>query len=436
MRRKWLIAGGLILAMLVVAGGIVAASWSLLHPVAGVRSSLGLFRDDRYAAEGDQNERFAVDGPARLIVRSAGGDITVTGGAQGEVVVAAHRTAWGASEAQAAAELAALQVGMERDGDTITLSFEQPTELASGSSRPNTVRFTVQVPVQTEVVADTRLGDIRLAGTSARVDLRSRFGSIEVADIGGGLQANTQSGTITAKRVQAGAGEVSLVSSFGAITLESGSAASLNVQAGSGNVDLAGLNVTGAVTMTSRFGAVKLENSSAASLNIQAGSGKVDLSGLNVAGAARAESRFGELRLVQVKAASYELHTESGGITIDGAGGQVKAQSGSGAIDVLNAERADLNLEARNGAIRFAGSLGPGPHTLKSDYGDIRLALPADTALAFKLQTGFGQIRSDFATMVTGVLDRSSWEGTINDGNIHLTATTRSGSISLEKINP
>jgi DUF4097 and DUF4098 domain-containing protein YvlB len=139
--------------------------------------------------------------------------------------------------------------------------------------------------------------------------------------------------------------------------------------------------------------------------------------------------------LEQAQAVSYDLLSDAGSISVDGAGGAVKARNGFGKIDVRNAIKTTLDLATRNGTVAFAGSLGEGPHTLASDHDGIKLTLPGDTALTVDLKTNLGEIRSDFPVTLSGNL-KSQWNGTINGGGARLTASTNSGSISLNISNP
>jgi DUF4097 and DUF4098 domain-containing protein YvlB len=92
-----------------------------------------------------------------------------------------------------------------------------------------------------------------------------------------------------------------------------------------------------------------------------------------------------------------------------------------------------LLLNTKRGSISFAGSLGEDPHTLHSDFGDIEINIPADSALDVDFQTDFGRIRSDIPVTVTlnGEVEDGHLAGTINGGGSQLNASTKSGNISI-----
>ena len=98
---------------------------------------------------------------------------------------------------------------------------------------------------------------------------------------------------------------------------------------------------------------------------------------------------------------------------------------------------AELSEKAKSAqALAYAGSLAGGPHTLKTDFGNIRLALPEKPALTLALKTAFGQIKSTFPITTSGELKDDHWQGAINGGGASLTARTSSGDVSLEILNP
>ena len=101
-------------------------------------------------------------------------------------------------------------------------------------------------------------------------------------------------------------------------------------------------------------------------------------------------------------------------------------------MEVLNAENATLDLSSNNGSVTFSGSLGAGPHMLESDFGNIKISLPAETALDVDLETDFGRITSDFSLTIQGEISDNHRVGTINGGGATLTVKTNNGNISLQ----
>jgi DUF4097 and DUF4098 domain-containing protein YvlB len=186
--------------------------------------------------------------------------------------------------------------------------------------------------------------------------------------------------------------------------------------------------------LSSHFGTVRFDSGSAASLTASTKSGAVELTSVDISGTLAVRDDFGEINLEQVHAQSYDLQTNSGSITVDGAQGTVKADTGFGNITIQNAENTTLTLNTKSGAIHFTGSLGEGPHTVHSDFGEVTLTIPADSALNVDFQTDFGKVRSDLpVTMtLTGDIDQAHQTGTINGGGSQLSASTKSGDITVK----
>src|SRR5712692_1387823 len=160
MRNKWLIAGLLGMAELLVVGSMVLTArggltWQnvlgFAWPIAG---------GGRFSATADQDQSFAVGQAASLDVESTFGAITVTGGSGHEIVVHAHKTGWGADQAAADAALAALKITLTQSGNAVTVKVEQPSGLiVLNRSHNNGVDFTVEVPSDAAVKAHTSFGD-------------------------------------------------------------------------------------------------------------------------------------------------------------------------------------------------------------------------------------------------------------------------------------
>jgi DUF4097 and DUF4098 domain-containing protein YvlB len=416
MRAKWLIVAGLILAEVGVCAAIGLVSWGGLRWARDTGLRFELVADDRVSAEAVEEQRFSVTGPATLNLDNLVGSVTITGSAGSEIVVVAHKTAWGRDQAQAEAALAAITVGLAQTGDrlTITVSEPEPVSLV-GDQRRGSVDFTLLVPTATAVTASTGFGEVTLTGVTGAVDLHTGSGEIMASDL---------------------AGDVSLRSGFGALTLKQSTAGTVSLDSGSGDVSLRQVQAAGAVSLRSDFGRISFSAGSALSLAVDTGSGSVVLDDLTLTETVEAHSRFGAVTLTNVAAAGYTLDSRSGDVTLDGAAGAVSAETGFGSVSVSNARDVTLRLVSGSGSIAFAGSLGAGPHTLRSDFGSIVVQLPPGSALEVDLKTDFGSLHSDLPLTLSGDLTGDHWQGTLNGGGPALTVSTGSGNIRLESISP
>lgn len=372
--------------------------------------------------------------PLTLKVNSAAGNVTVTGANVDTVQVKAVKTAYDSTQARADEEVKTVKYTVEQNGNSITLKYELPKS-TNFSNNINTVDFIVTVPAETSVTVDTGFGKVNVSGVKGDADLENDFGDVTVENIEGALSVQTNSGAIEASSIKAGDKDISLKSDFGGITLEKASAANITFESNSGKVTLKDVNATGDFSSKSDFGDTKFENGSAASINIESKSGKLELIKVKVQGLIKVDDDFGNITLTQATAASYDLHTNSGAITVDGATGSLKAYTDFGNLEVSNAQSVTLDLKTKSGSVDFSGSLGKAPHTVKSDFGNITLIIPADSTLNVDLKTDFGKIKSELPVTVTltGSSSNSGEQinGAINGGGGQLTVQTNSGNINI-----
>jgi DUF4097 and DUF4098 domain-containing protein YvlB len=417
MKGKWLIAGALILAELLVCAGIMAAVGMGVTRLGLPQLRLGSFIEQSVSAAADEEQRFTVSGPATLSVNKTNlpsfGNVTIVAGPADEVVVSVHKIAWGIDQASAQAALNDLKVVAEQRGDTIVITVDRPEEVITlGRTQPDRVDFTITVPRETTLDAETDFGDVSLTGTNGDAILRTDFGKVSVADVTGGV--------------------LDVHSSFGDMTLENVEAGAVTVGSNAGAITLRGVEVSGAVDLSTDFGHVSFETGGAEKLEVKTNSGNVRLENLTIRDAVIAKSDFGTVTLTAVAAASYEVDSNSGTVTIVGAAGPVKVHTDFGDVSVTEADQADIDLSTNSGNIEFAGSLGEGPHVVGTDFGTVHLGLPEDSALTVDLETSFGNIRSDLPITLSGSQDNNHWTGTVNGGGASLAVETDSGSITVE----
>ncbi len=437
MKRKWLIAGILIVAEILLCGSIILISWVGIDNLKSEGVRVRIFHADLVSAEADEEWQFSADGPTDLVVESSAGDINVAGGDTDQIIVLAHKTAWHSTQDKAQAELDELNITVTQVGNKITVRYQkEPKVVFAGSIRSDTVDFTITVPADTSVTVTTSSGDVSLSGTAGAADLQSEFGDITTSNVAGALKVDSNSGEITALDISAGNGDIDLHTEFGDASLENSNGDSIEVRSNSGKIALINVEALSDILLHSEFGKIEFESGEAEQLNIEANSGSIKLTELSIAGLVDAHSDFGDITLKGVAADSYDLDTNSGELIIEVISGSIKAHSEFGDIEITEAENADLDLDTNSGTIEFTGSLGEGPHSIKTDFGEIRLEIPEDTPLTFELETDFGKIRSDFPVTLSGDLEEDHWVGTINGGGAELTAKTNSGQISLEIIEP
>jgi len=371
--------------------------------------------------------------PLTLTVNDAAGDVTVTGGDVTAVQVKAVKTAYDSTQARADEEVKTVKYTVEQSGNNITIKYEIPKSM-NFSNKLNTVNVVITVPTETSIKINTS-GEVSVSDTKGAVNIDNSFGKIVVQNIEGALTVSNNSGDVKAVGIKAGTDDIELNSDFGNITLEKANAANITFDSNSGKVSLKDVNATGDYYSKSDFGDTKFENGTAASVTIESKSGKVALTKVTISKLIKVQDDFGDITLTQASAASYDLHTNSGAVTVDGVKSNLKASTDFGNIEITNAQSVTLDLLTKSGNIEFNGSLGAGPHTVTTDFGNVTLSLPADSKLNVDLKTDFGKIQSDLPVTVTVTGSSSSNKeqiaGAVNGGGAQLTVKTNSGGINI-----
>jgi DUF4097 and DUF4098 domain-containing protein YvlB len=432
MKHKRTIASILIVALVIVCAASLFAVWqgAQIFRASGVRFALG---PNTLSATATEEKTLSVSGTPQLTVTNDLGDVIVKGGGlEGQVSISAEKTAWAENQTQAEAALEDIRVIIEQTGDDIEVSVQQPAvvKVFGAEKAPGRVNFVIVVPQETSVSLRSMNGDLGLNGITGDASLATEFGGIGVANLRGRLEANTINGDITAQGINS-APEITLTSEFGGATLTSATAGSVLVSTTNGRIEIANVRSEGPLEAHSDFGNIHVGDASGASGEFRSNNGEVQLERLSIDGTVRVENGFGNISLTGVEADGYDLNSQNGKISVDGAQGPIKIHSDFGSVEVLNARDATLDLSSNKGGVTFSGSLGEGPHTLISEFGSVKLTLPADSALTVDLQTNFGKITSDFDIAIHGEVDSQHWQGTINGGEILLTANTDNGNITL-----
>ena len=432
MKNKWIIASILIVALIALCGASLYAAWVGVRMAqdSGVRFEL---LPNTVSAKATEQKTISVSSPASLSVISDLGDVSVKSGPDGQISVTAEKTAWGNNGADAQAALKDLKVIYDQTGSNLAISVQQPVEVNALhlGSDGGSVKFTVVVPSQTAVTLKSSAGDLSLSGTNGIADLRTEFGVLNLTDVSGEIFARSSNGTLKIQNIGDGH-KIELSSEFGNITADTVQGSDVTISSTNGTLELAGIKASGILKATSEFGAIHVSKSSAGMADIHSNNGTVKLDELDLDGKIIVNSDFGDLILTKVSATAYDLESNNGKINVDGAQGPVKAHSEFGAVEVINAKNATLDLLSNNGGVTFSGTLGAGPHSIKSEFGNITLNLPADLSLNVDLQTEFGKITSDFDVTVSGnKMDEKHWTGKINGGGAELIIKNSNGNITL-----
>ena len=423
----------LIVALLFVAAGIGAVAFFTANR--GFQTN-NPFDVRNVPAQVEESKTLKVDAEKPLILKVAdeSGDVVITGADVDTVQVKVIKTAYDSSQARADEEVKDIKYTIEQVGGIITLKYELPKSM-NFNNKVTTVDFIVTIPTETVVDVENNFGSVAVQDIQGAVDLSNDFGDVTAKNIEGELTVQSNGGEIDIQAVDAGSKNVKIDSDFGDITLEQIKAKDVSVLSNSGVVTFTNVRASGDVFVKSNFGSISYENGSAASLTLETDSGKTSITKVNIRSELKIDNGFGEIELTQAMANSYNINSKSGGIAIDGAKNNIKAHTDFGSITIENAQNAALDLTSNSGGIEFSGSLGEGPHIVKSDFGEITLTLPGDTKLNVDLKTDFGSINSDLPITVTlngsTSSDKNQIVGSINGGGGLLTVQTNSGGIDI-----
>jgi DUF4097 and DUF4098 domain-containing protein YvlB len=384
----------------------------------------------------DESKTITVSTPASLIIENPFGNVNLNGTEGDEIQITMHRTAWGIDQEAAQKRLQELKVDITQEGDTVRIKVLPPEGRTDNMNIMSSVDFNIQVPLDTAVNATVMNGELELTRLQADAVLSSDFGQVRVTDLQQGkLSAASKNGPIIASQILSGDNPIDLSSDFGDVTLNNANGSTVSASSNNGPITLENVKSTGAVTLSSDFGSVSFNEGQAGSLKAVSKNGEISMNVVKINGLLTVQSDFGSITLKHTDADSYDLQNKNGGISVDGASGSMQAGSDFGEINILNGENCDLNITTKNGGISYQGSLGKGPHTLTSDFGNVTLRIPADTPLTVDLKTEFGQITNDFEITTKGTVEDKHLTGKINGGGASLNVQVNNGEINLQTLN-
>ena len=282
-----------------------------------------------------------VPGPIRLIVETGSGDIRITRGQDGQIVVRSHFVVRAPTPEQARklAEAIKADPPIELAGQTVEIGdlskYRSQLGLTERVRTSIVMSFDVEVPYQTEVELDSGSGDQVIEGIRGPVRADAGSGNVEITDIEQEVFVDTGSGNIAvtgASHVEAdaGSGNVRLSKISGGV----------NVDVGSGNVFLS--EISGDVWVETSSGNVRIDSALAehAQWRLETSSGDVRLQLPAEAGfRLHAETSSGRIRVdfpltISDQMGRRELHGTVG----DQPSAEIRVETSSGNIEIRRKE--------------------------------------------------------------------------------------------------
>lgn len=386
------------------------------------------------SAEVKEIRRFPLQTPLSLEVETDDGDISVIAADVDEIEVEIVKKAWGRSEAEAAAIAAAKDIEIQQEGGSLRLVYrhQERFNLFSNRRGSDRVSFAIRVPAETALKLSTRHGDLQATGTRGAAELNGQFGEVSIEDLKGSLQLTSFNGELSIRGLDAGEGEIRLLHNFGDCNLESLTGGDFRLQSTNSAVSIRDLASSGEVSIANQFGEIEVSGLQANSLEIEGQSGAISIEEIQVSADLEVTNYFGQIKIFQAEASLIRVSSNDGTLTLQGVGGALELENQFGDIFINDARQASLKIKSNNGKVNFSGSLDPAArHEIESVYGDIRLIIPAESALTLDLKTESGRIRSQLPLVVSGEIDETSWQAILNGGGAELSAHTTNGDIFL-----
>ncbi len=443
-KSLWIIL--LVLMIVVVCGLIVSVlgigifSFTSISSVSNSVENLGerflngeVFNSSDFSVQASEEKTFLVGSEnITLVVENQFGDVVVQGVETDEISMSVLKTAYGISEAVATENLDSLQYEVIEEPGRLTIRVLDQDQMLNN---PGSIDFKMDVPVNTNIVFSTNMGDLYAGNVVGDVDLHSSFGDVEVRDMQDGeLNADTNSGKVTLRGINVPDDSITVNTQFGDVNIFQANARSLSVSSSNGAMNLENVIVSGDIDLTDNFGSVGYRKGEARNVNIKSSNGKLTLNGITIENKLVAHTDFGDIEIGETLAAAYDLDTKNGKVNLNGTeNAEIKVSSDFGELVLTNISNSLVDAETKNGAISFSGSLAEGNHRIISDFGAITLQLPANQSIDCDIKTSFGKISSEFDLTISGEIDEKHFVGKINDGGGLLTVETQNGNISLEK---
>ena len=261
------------------------------------------------ATKGTFDRTFKVDGPLRLELMNGNGDTRISAGNSGETRIHGEFRvkAWSNESGERRAQELQENPPVSQQGNLIRIGGVGSRRSMHDSS----VDYTIVVPPNTEVYAQTGSGDVELTGVKGPAKFMAGSGSVSASSIGGDVQVTAGSGKVQLSDIQ---GQAQLTSGSGDMTLKA---------------------VHGEMRLQSGSGVVKIEEPGD-KVVATTGSGKITVMGASVDLRLRASS--GDITVDGTPSNSqyWDLHTSSGNVTMhvpSAASFRFYARSNSGRIN-------------------------------------------------------------------------------------------------------
>jgi hypothetical protein len=190
------------------------------------------------------------------------------------------------------------------------------------------------------------------------------------------------------------------------------------------------------VTATSISGGMSVRGAHA---EVEASSTSGDVTVEDAVGQAKLNSVSGSVRARDIEG-DVRARSTSGDITVDHVAGEVDVETVSGEVEIRAARSDRVHAQTLSGEVTYDGTISrDGRYDLSSHSGTVRLVVPADAGISLTASTFSGSVNSHLpatlgpTTGTGGVRRGGRMDLTINGGGAHVTASTFSGDIVIDR---
>jgi hypothetical protein len=339
------------------------------------------------------------------------GSIQVSGSGDSEIKYVIRKHSYSSSEDSARRSLQQFEVNASKHGDAAVIEGSW----SEGHARRFNVDFNLTVPRGTQMVKlSSDGGNINVAGIGGKLEAETGGGEIRLDEIaegsaetgGGGITVGRASGELT---VKTGGGNIRVNSASGNLNAESGGGSIWIGNAGSTEIDTGG----GAVHVDSCSGGAK----------VSTGGGAIELGDIN--GPVTMETGGGSIRLSSAKGLA-RVETGGGGLELWKLYNGVRAETGAGSITA-----------------ELAGS-PQSSSSMETSAGDLTLYIDPDVKVSIdaEIEQAYGhKINSDFPELkVSTEGGENGWgpktvtaTGNLNGGGAVIKLETNIGNINIRR---
>jgi hypothetical protein len=388
-----------------------------------------------------------VNGSPTLLVDHRLGDLRVRAHARNDLRIQATIHVSADSRSDASVLAGRIQIDVQESSGTISVTTRYPDlGQRDGWRGRRDVSFSVDydllVPDRLPVNVRNRFGDVDVSGMKGggsivnasgrvvaadgggRYAIENRFGAIEAMRLSGDLTIRGANGPVTANTIT---GAVNISNRFGDVNASTIRGDTVIVNA-NGSVEAA--SITGRADLSTRFGRIDAQGVKGG-LRVSAANGAVKVA--DVDGPVYLKTSFGSIDAERVRG---ELIAENanGSVSAVRVGGAARVSTSFGPV-VLREVDGRVDVTNRSGSVEAWPTVRPGTcHDvlMTTSFSPMVVHLP-DTGYAVAARTTFGHIQTEMPITATDSSGDNAVSGTIGRGGCALQLINASGNIRIAR---